>query len=65
VPTRVGDHFALHATGVGLVLLRHAPAEIQEQVLSRPLRTWTEHTISDPQTTSVQCSPTYAAPAWR
>jgi len=48
VLTRVGDRFALHATGVGLVLLAHAPAEIQEQVLSRPLRTWTEHTISDP-----------------
>jgi DNA-binding IclR family transcriptional regulator len=48
VLTRVGDRFALHATGVGLVLLAHAPADIQEQVLSRPLRTWTEHTISDP-----------------
>ena len=48
VLTRVGDRFALHATGVGLVLLAHAPADVQEQVLSRPLRTWTEHTISDP-----------------
>jgi DNA-binding IclR family transcriptional regulator len=48
VLTRVGDRFALHATGVGLVLLAHAPAEVQEQVLARPLRTWTEHTISDP-----------------
>lgn len=48
VLTRVGDRFALHATGVGLVLLAHAPTEVQEQVLSRPLRTWTDHTISDP-----------------
>ncbi len=48
VLTRVGDRFALHATGVGLVLLAHAPADVQEQVLSRPLRTWTAHTISDP-----------------
>lgn len=47
VLTRVGDHFPLHATGVGLVLLAHAPAEVQEEVLSRPLRTWTEHTIND------------------
>ena len=47
VLTRVGDHFPLHATGVGLVLLAYAPAEVQEEVLSRPLRTWTEHTISD------------------
>lgn len=48
VLTRVGDHFALHATGVGLVLLAHAPDDIQHEVLSRPLRTWTDHTISDP-----------------
>lgn len=48
VLTRVGDRFALHATGVGLVLLAYAPADVQKQVLSRPLRTWTEHTISDP-----------------
>ena len=48
VLTRVGDRFALHATGVGLVLLAHAPADVQKQVLSRPLRTWTEHTIGDP-----------------
>ena len=48
VLTRVGDRFALHATGVGLVLLAHAPSEIREQVLARPLRTWTTHTISDP-----------------
>jgi DNA-binding IclR family transcriptional regulator len=48
VLTRVGDRFALHATGVGLVLLAHAPMEVQEQVLARPLRTWTDHTLSDP-----------------
>lgn len=48
VLTRVGDRFALHATGVGLVLLAHAPAEVQDEVLSRALRTWTDHTISDP-----------------
>lgn len=48
VLTRVGDRFALHATGVGLVLLAHAPTDIQEQVLSRPLRRWTAHTIGDP-----------------
>jgi len=48
VLTRVGDHFPLHATGVGLVLLAHAPADVQEEVLSRPLRTWTEHTLDDP-----------------
>lgn len=48
VLTRVGDRFALHATGVGLVLLAYAPADVQQEVLSRPLRTWTEHTMRDP-----------------
>lgn len=48
VLTRVGDRFALHVTGVGLVLLAYAPAEVLQQVLSRPLKAWTEHTITDP-----------------
>lgn len=48
VLTRVGDRFALHATGVGLVLLAHAPAEVREEVLARPLRAWTPYTITDP-----------------
>ena len=48
VLTRVGDRFALHATGVGLVLLSHAPAEVQTAVLERPLQAWTPHTITDP-----------------
>ncbi|MFI6784546.1 IclR family transcriptional regulator [Micromonospora sp. NPDC050276] len=49
VLTRVGGRFALHATGVGLVLLAHAPAEIQEQVLAAPLERYTELTITDPR----------------
>ena len=48
VLTRVGDRFALHATGVGLVLLAHAPSEVQEQVLAGELRSWTPHTETDP-----------------
>ena len=50
VLTRVGGRFALHATGVGLVLLAFAPREVQEQVLAEPLTTWTSATISDPAT---------------
>lgn len=50
VLTRVGGRFALHATGVGLVLLAHAPAEIQEQVLAAPLERYTPLTITDPPT---------------
>jgi DNA-binding IclR family transcriptional regulator len=49
VLTRVGGRFALHATGVGLVLLAHAPAEIQEQALAGPLRAFTEKTVVDPR----------------
>lgn len=37
VVTRVGSRLPLHATGVGLVLLAHAPVDLQERVLSRPL----------------------------
>jgi DNA-binding IclR family transcriptional regulator len=48
VLTRVGGRFALHATGVGLVLLAYAPAEVQEQVLTAPLARYTEMTVTDP-----------------
>lgn len=48
VLTRVGGRFALHATGVGLVLLAFAPDEVQEEVLAGQLTRWTEHTITDP-----------------
>ncbi|MBB5827401.1 IclR family transcriptional regulator [Micromonospora carbonacea] len=47
VLTRVGGRFALHATGVGLVLLAHAPAQVQERVLSAPLRRYTDLTVTD------------------
>jgi len=49
VLTRVGGRFAMHATGVGLVLLAHAPPEVQEEVLGAPLRSYTEETITDPR----------------
>jgi len=48
VLTRVGGRFALHATGVGLVLLAHAPVDVQEQVLAAPLERYTDLTITDP-----------------
>ncbi|MET7996089.1 IclR family transcriptional regulator [Amycolatopsis sp. NPDC005232] len=46
--TRVGGRFALHATGVGLVLLAHAPAAVQEEVLGAPLHSYTPKTVCDP-----------------
>jgi DNA-binding IclR family transcriptional regulator len=48
VLTRVGAHWPLHATGVGLVLLAHAPAGVQEEVLAAPLAAFTPFTITDP-----------------
>jgi DNA-binding IclR family transcriptional regulator len=48
VLTRVGGRFSLHATGVGLVLLAHAPADVQEEVLAGPLPAYTPFTLTDP-----------------
>ncbi len=45
---RVGGRFAMHATAGGLVLLAHAPAEVQEEVLDAPLEAFTEKTVTDP-----------------
>ena len=47
VLTRVGGRFALHATGVGLVLLAYAPVEVQAEALSAPLHRFTPRTIVD------------------
>jgi DNA-binding IclR family transcriptional regulator len=48
VRTRIGAHWPLHATGVGLVLLAFAPAAVQETVLAAPLRRFSPHTIANP-----------------
>ena len=48
VQTRIGAHWPLHATGVGLVLLAFAPPAVQEAVLAAPLRRFTAYTITDP-----------------
>ncbi len=45
VLTRVGGRFHLHATGVGQVLLAHAPHEVQEQVLAGPLPRYATGTV--------------------
>ncbi|MFD0969578.1 IclR family transcriptional regulator [Plantactinospora endophytica] len=46
VLTRVGGRFAMPPTGVGLVLLAHAPTDVQEAVLDAPLQRFTERTIT-------------------
>lgn len=48
VHTRVGGRFALSATGVGLVLLAHAPHELQEEVINSPIERFTPHTVTNP-----------------
>lgn len=45
---RVGGRFALHATAGGLVLLAHAPREVQERVLGDPLPAYTPFTVTGP-----------------
>ncbi|MDP9220758.1 MAG: IclR family transcriptional regulator [Actinomycetota bacterium] len=49
VVTRVGGRLPLHATGVGQVLLAHAPAELQERVLASALAALTTKTIVEPR----------------
>ena len=48
VLTRVGGRFALHATGVGLVLLADAPPEVFDEVVEAGLSAYTPATITDP-----------------
>jgi DNA-binding IclR family transcriptional regulator len=50
VLTRVGGRFPLHPTGVGRVLLAHAPVEVQQQVLESPLQRFTPWTVTSPAT---------------
>ncbi|WP_033218550.1 IclR family transcriptional regulator [Kitasatospora phosalacinea] len=48
VRTRLGAHWPLHATGVGLALLAHAPAGFQETYLAAELAAFTPWTVTDP-----------------
>ncbi|MFE1196131.1 IclR family transcriptional regulator [Streptomyces olivaceoviridis] len=48
VLSRAGGRFGTFATGAGLVLLAHAPGEVREEYLSKPLVRYTEETVTDP-----------------
>jgi DNA-binding IclR family transcriptional regulator len=48
VRSQVAGRWPLHATGVGLVLLAHSAADVQEQVCERPLAAFTPYTVTDP-----------------
>jgi DNA-binding IclR family transcriptional regulator len=48
VISRIGSRLPLHATGVGKVLLAHAPADARESYLANSLGAMTRHTVTDP-----------------
>jgi DNA-binding IclR family transcriptional regulator len=48
VVSHVGSRLALHSTGVGKVLLAHAPADVRHEVLGAPLERFTPYTIIQP-----------------
>lgn len=48
VVSRVGSRLPMHATGVGKVLLAHAPDDVQQQVLSNLTRL-TPYTVTQPE----------------
>ncbi|CAJ1584541.1 IclR family transcriptional regulator [[Mycobacterium] wendilense] len=47
-PSRVGGRMPMHCTGIGKVLLAHAPEEVRADVLRRPLPRRTPHTVVAP-----------------
>jgi len=48
IVSTIGSRLPMHATGVGKVLLAWAPPEVQEAVLTAPLRRFTAYTITTP-----------------
>jgi DNA-binding IclR family transcriptional regulator len=46
--TRIAGRLALHASSSGVVLLAHAPRELQERVLAGRLERFTRSTVTDP-----------------
>lgn len=48
VVSTVGSRLPLHATGVGKVLLAHAPVEDRRRLLAGPLPRMTRYTVTDP-----------------
>lgn len=47
IASQVGQRARLHCTGVGKAILAHMTPEEQEVVLSQPLESYTEHTLTD------------------
>ena len=49
VISRVGGRLPLHSSGVGKILLAHAPPGLVDQVIGQGLTAHTQHTITDPR----------------
>lgn len=49
VVSKVGSRLPLHSTGVGKVLLAHAPADVRHEVLAAPLQRFTPYTVIQPR----------------
>lgn len=48
VVSKAGSRLPLHSTGVGKVLLAHAPATLRHEVLAAPLHRFTPYTVIQP-----------------
>jgi len=48
IVSSVGSRLPFHSTGVGKVLLAHAPDDVRRRVLSAPLQRFTRYTITSP-----------------
>lgn len=46
--SEIGKTFPLHCTGLGKILLAHAPGEVLATLLTHPLESYTEATLTDP-----------------
>ena len=60
IVTRVGGRLPLHATGVGKVLLAHAPRALVAAVLGGPLERLASRTIVDPEALAADLDETLA-----
>ena len=61
---RIGGRMPMHATGVGLVLLAHAPVQVQDEVLAGDLTVEPGHPLRR-SASSGSCWPRSGATGWR
>lgn len=54
--SRIAGRLPLHAASGGLVMLAYGPDSLRERVLSRPLRAYTDATLTDPAALRRQCA---------